>query len=143
MIAIWERHGKNADHRFAKPPWDKQAPRWQEIDQCLPADHLTRQIDPAVGELDVAELFATHAGRGSKALRPDLLLNSVLYESQRDRQSPAEEWFLETKESEPLQRLLLGMKPPRASLYEFSDRLERFGAVRTRRRNALCTGQRD
>ena len=74
MIAIRERHGKDADHRFAEPPWDEHDLRWQEIDQSLPADHLARQIDQAVAELDLAGVFATYTGRGSKALWPDLLL---------------------------------------------------------------------
>jgi transposase len=125
MIAIRERHGKDADHRFAEPPWDEHASRWQEIDQSLPADHLARQIDQAVAELDLAGVFATYTGRGSKALWPDLLLRLVLYEMQRGRQSPAE-WFLDAKESEPLQWLSFGMKPSRTALYEFSDRLEPF-----------------
>jgi transposase len=125
MIAIRERHGKDADHRFAEPPWDEHDLRRQEIDQSLPADHLARQIDQAVMELDLAGVFATYTGRGSKALWPDLLLRLVLYEMQRGRQSPAE-WFLDAKESEPLQWLLFGMKPSRTALYEFSDRLEPF-----------------
>jgi transposase len=125
MIAIRGRHGKDADHRFAEPPWDEHTPRWQEIDQQLPADHLACQIDEAVGELDLAGLFATYSGRGSKALWPDLLLRLVLYEMQRGRQSPAE-WFLDAQENDPLQWLLFGMKPSRTSLYEFSDRMERF-----------------
>jgi transposase len=125
MIAIRERHGKDADHRFAEPPWDEHTLRWQEIDRCLPADHLARQIDQVIEELDLAGLCATYVGRGNKALWPDLLLRLVLYEMQRGRQSPAE-WFLDARESEPLQWLLFGMKPSRTALYEFSDRLERF-----------------
>jgi hypothetical protein len=39
MITVRGRQGKDADHRFAEPPWDEQTPRWQEIDQGLPADH--------------------------------------------------------------------------------------------------------
>jgi transposase len=125
MITIRERHGKDADHRFAKPPWDEHALRWQEIDQCLPADHLARQIDRAAEELDLAGLFATYTGRGSKALWPDLLVKLVLYETQRGRRSPAE-WFLDARENEPLQWLTLGMKPSRTALYEFADRLSGF-----------------
>ena len=125
MIAIRGRHGKDADHRFAELPWDEHTPRWQEIDQCLPADHLARQIDQAVEELDLAGLFATYNGRGSKALWPDLLLKLVLYEMQRGRFSPAT-WFRDAKENEPVQWLLFGMNPSRTALYEFSDRLERF-----------------
>jgi transposase len=125
MIALRERHGKDADHRFAEPPWDEHTSRWQEIDRCLPADHLARQIADSIEELDLAGLFATYTGRGSRALWPDLLLRLVLYEMQRGRQSPAE-WFLDAQESEPLQWLLFGMKPSRTALYEFLDRLENF-----------------
>jgi transposase len=125
MIAIRERHGKDADRRFAEPPWDEQAPRWQEIDQSLPADHLARQIHEVVEELDLAGLFATYSGRGSKALWPDLLLRLVLYEMQRGRLSPAE-WFKDARENEPAQWLLYGTKPSRTALYEFFDRLQIF-----------------
>jgi len=147
MIAIRERHGKDADHRFAEPPWDVHTPQWQEIDQCLPADHLVRQIDQAVERLDLAALFATYTGRGSKALWPDLLLKLVLYEMQRGRQSPAE-WFLDAKENEPLQWLLFSMKPSRTSLYEFSDRLKPFWdewiqqTLHTAHEQGLSTGDR-
>jgi transposase len=125
MIVIRERHGKDADHRFAEPPWDEQALRWQEIDQCLPTDHLARQVNEVIEELDLAGLFATYNGRGSKALWPDLLLRLVIYEMQRGRLSPAQ-WFLDARENEPSQWLLFGMKPSRTALYEFSDRLQGF-----------------
>ena len=125
MITPRERHGKDADRRFAELPWDEQTPRWQEIDQSLPADHLARQINEVVEELDLAGLFATYSGRGSKALWPDLLLRLVLYEMQRGRLSPAE-WFLDARENEPAQWLLFGMQPSRTALYEFFDRLQGF-----------------
>jgi transposase len=125
MVTIRERHGKDADHRFAEPLWDEQTPRWQEIDRSLPADHLARQIDAVVSELDLAGLFATYCGRGSKALWPDLLLRLVLYEMQRGRGSPAQ-WFLDARENGPAQWLLFGMTPSRTALYEFADRLEEF-----------------
>jgi len=125
MIAIRGRHGKDADHRFAEPPWDEQTPRWQEIDQGLPADHLARQINEVVEVLDLAGLFASYGGRGSKALWPDLLLRLVLYEMQRGQLSPAQ-WFLDARENEPAQWLLFGMKPSRTALYEFFDRLQGF-----------------
>jgi transposase len=125
MLAVTRRRGKDVDPRFAELPWDEQTPRWQEIDHCLPADHLACQIAQAVEELDLAGLFATYSGRGSKALWPDLLLKLVLYDLQRGRLSPAE-WFLDAKENEPVQWLLFGMKPSRTACYEFSDRLQRF-----------------
>lgn len=125
MIAIRGRHGKDADHRFAELPWDEHTPRWQGIDQCLPADHLARQVNELVEELDLAGLFATYSGRGSKALWPDLLLKLVVYEMQRGQLSPAQ-WFLDARENEPVQWLLFGMKPSRTALYEFLDRLQGF-----------------
>jgi transposase len=125
MIAIRGRHGKDADHRFAELPWDEQTPRWQEIDQSLPADHLARQIALAVDELDLAGLFATYTGRGSKAHWPDLLLKLVLYEMQSGRPSPAD-WYHDARENEPAQWLLFGLRPSRATLYDFRRRLAEF-----------------
>jgi len=128
MIAIRGRQGKDADRRFAELPWDEQTPRWQEIDRSLPADHLVRQVDEVVEELDLARLFVAYSGRGSKALRPDVLLKLVIYEMQRGRPSPAQ-WFLDARENEPVQWLLYGMLPSRTALYEFSDRLREFWDV--------------
>ena len=125
MIAIGERQGKDADHRFAETPWDEQTLRWQEIDRELPAEHLARQIACAVEELDLAGLFVTYSGRGTKALRPDLLLKLVLYETQRGRHSPAQ-WFLDAKENSPAQWLLMGTTPSRATWYEYRVRLAEF-----------------
>jgi transposase len=125
-MTTWRRwRGKEADSRFSELPWDEETPRWQEIDQCLPADHLARQIDEAVEELDLAELFGTYAGRGSKALRPDRLFRLVLYETQRGRLSPAQ-WYFDAKENEPAQWLLFGLTPSRAALYEFRERLQKL-----------------
>jgi transposase len=125
MIVRRGRHGKDVDHRFAEVPWDEGALQWQEIDQDLPANHLARQIDETVEELDLTGLFGTYSGRGSKALRPDLLLKLVLYETQCGRPSPAQ-WFSDATENKPAQWLLFGMRPSRAAIYEFSDRLEKF-----------------
>jgi hypothetical protein len=75
---------------------------------------LVRQIDEAMKELDLAGLFGTYGGRGSKALRPDLLLRLVLYETQCGRHSPAQ-WFRDSRENEPVQWLLFGMKPSRVA----------------------------
>jgi len=54
MLAVTRRRGKDVDPRFAELPGDEHPPRWQEIDQCLPADHLACQIAQAVEELDLA-----------------------------------------------------------------------------------------
>ena len=134
MIAIRERHGKDADRRFAEPPWDERTPRWQEIDHNLPAGHLARQIDEVVEELDLAGLFATYSGRGSKALWPDLLLRLVLYEMQHGRLSPAE-WFLDARENEPASGCSLACNPPErpctnsGSPSRLLGRLERGGTA--------------
>jgi len=48
---------------------------------------LARQIDEVIEELDLAGLFATYSGRGSKALWPDLLLKLVIF---RDATRPTQ-----------------------------------------------------
>src|SRR6476646_4923984 len=87
--------------RFAAPPWTTQSEEWQALDQHLPADHLARRLDRAVGLLDLSALFESYLGAGSKALRPDLLLKAVLYEMQSKRPSPAQ-WARDVRESEPV-----------------------------------------
>lgn len=125
MLMREGRQGKDGDRRFVELPWDEQTPQWQAIDLSLPADHLVRQIAEAVDSLDLAELFTTYAGRGSKALWPDLLLKSVLYEMQRGCRSPAQ-WYRDAKENDPLKWLLRGMTPARATWYEFRARVAEF-----------------
>jgi len=65
MITIWGPRGEDADHRFAEPSWDERTRRWQDIDRCMPADRLARQIAQAVEKSDLAALFAGYSGRGS------------------------------------------------------------------------------
>jgi transposase len=122
MVIREGRQGKDGDRRFVELPWDEQTPQWQAIDLSLPADHLVRQIAEAVEALDLAGLFATYAGRGSRAFWPDRLLQAVLYEMQCGRRSPAQ-WYRDAKEHGPLQWLLMGMTPARATWYEFRARL--------------------
>src|SRR5438105_4205634 len=81
--------------RFARPPWDRHSPEWLAIEDSLPADHLARVIDEAVDQLDLTPLFASYAGVGSQAHRPDLMLKIVLYEIQTGCQSPAQ-WAQDT-----------------------------------------------
>jgi transposase len=110
--------------RCAIPPWDRQTPRWQEIDQRLAPEHLARRIDRAVDQLDLRELFASYGGTGSLPYPPDLLLKVVLYETHRGRPSPAD-WARDIRESEPLRWLAFGCEPSRARCYAFRDRLEK------------------
>ena len=147
MIAGEEPCGKDADLRFAETPWDEQTPQWRELEESLPADHLIRQIDLVVGALNLTELYATYLGRGSKALRPDLLLKLVLYEKQGGRPSPAQ-WLKDSQENEPVQWLLFGMRPSRTALYEFWDRIEELWdewneqVLRKARESGMPVGER-
>lgn len=111
--------------RFAPTPWTEESEDWQALDEGLPDDHLARRVSRAVEMLNLAPLFESYLGAGKKALRPDLLLKLVLYEMQNNRPSPAQ-WTRDVRESEPAQWLLLGMKPSRARLYDFRDRIAPF-----------------
>jgi transposase len=108
--------------RFATPPWDRDSPDWQRLDQKLAPDHLARQVDRAVDQLDLRPLYASYGGTGSLAWRPDLLLKVVLFEMQRGHRSPAQ-WYEDLHEHEPCQWLAFGMCPSRSRLYAFRDRL--------------------
>jgi hypothetical protein len=99
--------------RFARPPWDRHSPEWLAIDDDLPTDHLARQIDAAVDPLDLTALFASYAGVGSQAHRPDLMLKIVLYQMQTGRHSPAQ-WAQDTPDRRCLLWLGLGIAPARS-----------------------------
>ena len=88
-------------HRFAMPPWDRHSPEWLAINDDLPADHLARQIDAAVDQFDLTALFASYAGVGSQAHRPDLMLKIVLYQMRTGRHSPAQ-WAKDTPDRRSL-----------------------------------------
>jgi hypothetical protein len=108
--------------RFAPTPWTPDSPEWQTLDHDLAADHLARRMAAAVVRLDLQPLFASYLGAGKPALRPDLLLSLVLYEMQNQRLSPAQ-WARDVHDSNPVRWLLFGMKPSRACLYAFRDRI--------------------
>ena len=109
--------------RFAAPPWDRHTPAWLDLDARLPPDHLARQIDGLVEQLDLTDLCASYAGCGSLPYRPDLLLKVVLYEVWRGHHRPAD-WVRDVRENEPLRWLALGCTPSRARWYVFRDRLD-------------------
>jgi transposase len=111
-----------APDRFAEPPWSRDAPEWIAIDDALPADHLARVIDEAVDRLDLTALFASYAGVGSRAHRPDLMLKVVLYEIQTGQLSPAR-WADDADDRRCLLWLGLGIRPARSRWYDFRDRL--------------------
>src|SRR3954447_26336980 len=114
--------GFPALERFASPPWDRRSPQWLQIEDTLPADHRARAIDEAVDQLDLTALFASYAGVGSKAHRPDLLLKIVLYEIQTGRHSP-DQWAQDVRDRRCLQWLGLGITPSRTRCYAFRDRV--------------------
>jgi transposase len=108
--------------RFAAPPWDRQSPEWLQIEDALPADHLARLIDEAVDQLDLTPVFASYAGVGSQAHRPDLMLKIVLYEIQTGHHSPAQ-WARDACDRRCLRWLGLGIAPSRNRWYVFRDRV--------------------
>src|SRR5262249_44936164 len=108
--------------RFATPPWDRHSPEWLQIEDSLPADHRARQIDEAGDRLDLTTLFASYAGVGSLAHRPDLMLKIVLYEMQTGHHSP-NQWAEDTPDRRCLLWLGFGITPARSRWYAFRDRL--------------------
>ncbi|MBV8558518.1 MAG: IS1182 family transposase [Planctomycetaceae bacterium] len=116
------RRDRPALERFAPPPWDRHSPQWLEIEDTLPADHRARAIDEAVDQLDLTDLFASSAGVGSKAHRPDLMLKIVVSEIQTGRHSP-DQWAQDVHDRRSLQWLGLGITPSRTRFYAFRDRI--------------------
>jgi transposase len=111
----------HTNHCFAPPPLDRNSPDWQRLDAKIPDNHLARQIDQAVDQLDLTILFNSYKGRGSTPYRPDLLLKVVLYELHRKRSSPAQ-WHEDLLLDEACQWLAFGIRPGRSRLYAFRDR---------------------
>jgi transposase len=104
------------------PPWDHQSPEWLAIDDDLPVDHLARAIDEAVDRLDLTDLFASYLGAGSKAHRPDSMLEIVSYEMRTGRHSP-DQWAEAVRDRRCLQWLGWAIAPSRARCYGSRDRL--------------------
>jgi transposase len=106
---------------FAEPPWTQQSPPWQEIDRTLDADDLARRVDAAFGCLDMQPLFDTYQPGGSRAIRPDLLMKMILYETQRGRTSPVQ-WHEDLRRYQPLRWLVMGQEASLSTLYAFRER---------------------
>ena len=87
----------------------------RSIKTCLPITWPAR-FDQLVEKLDLAVLFATYTGRGSKALWPDLLLRLVLYRHNL-ADSLLPNGSVDARENDPARWLLFGMKPSRTSPY--------------------------
>jgi hypothetical protein len=67
-------------------------------------------------------LFASYAGVGSQAHRPDLMLKIVWYQMQTGHHSPAQ-WAKDTRDRRSLLWLGFGITPARSRWYAFRDRL--------------------
>jgi transposase len=106
---------------FAEPPWNKQSPPWQDIDQTLNADDLARRVEAAFGCLDMQPLYDTYQPGGSRAIRPDLLMKMILYETQRGRTSPVQ-WREDLQNHQPLRWLVMGQQASVTTLYAFRER---------------------
>jgi hypothetical protein len=108
--------------RLLAVPLPEDHPDWLELDRELPKDHLARRIRWLVEQLDLSELFDSFAGVGSPLTPPDLLLQVVLFNLQRQQLCPAE-WFRSSRESLPVRWLLRGLRPARAVFYRFAEHL--------------------
>jgi hypothetical protein len=117
--------GTPAGKRFAPTPWTTESEEWQALDRQLPHDHLARRVAQAVAMLDLKPLVDSYFGVGKQFLRPDLLLKLMIYEMQNKQPSPAQ-WARNARENDPVRWLLFGMKPSRACLYAFRDRIATF-----------------
>src|SRR2546430_2172799 len=127
----------NAAPRFRTPPWTDGHAQRRQLEQRLPADHLARAIDRAVGRLDLAALRATYRGTGSPAHPPERLLRVVLYELRRGRHRPAA-WHRDAREGEPVRWLLRGAVVARGCWYAFRDRVGPLLADLNRQEFALA-----
>ena len=99
---------------------------WQWLDAKVPEDHPARLVDRLVDDLlDLGPLWASYAGRGSRAHRPDLLLKLLIYEHHMGNPQPIQ-WHRDLAESIPAQWLVRGAPVSLSTLYEFRDRVEPF-----------------
>lgn len=139
--------GRESRILFADPLWDEDHPARKEIDDRIPANHLARQIDMGVDQLDLTALFASYRGHGSKPLRPDLLLKALLYGIASGEPSPSA-LFRDLRECDPVKWLARGIQPARSVCYDFWNRVARFidawiqQVLCVAGENGLLTGER-
>jgi transposase len=132
MLSRKLRIGKRAAPRFAAPPWDREHPRWQELDQALPENHVAREVVAALEDFDATELQACYSASGSPATDPVLMLRIVLIELRRGRFRPSH-WYQDTQENEALKWAGFGICPGRTAWYAFHDRMGPFLELWNRR----------
>src|SRR4030095_14071211 len=122
MLSRKRRLGKRAAPRFAVPPWSCDHPRWQELDETLPADHVAREVVAALETFDTGELRECYSASGSPATDPLLMLRIVLIELRRGRSRP-QHWYQDTRENDALKWAGFGICPSRTAWYDFHDRI--------------------
>jgi transposase len=125
MVGFPRRQGKASQFRFAAPLWDENHPRWRQLDEELPQDHVARGIVAAMKTLDLSPLYASYSGSGSPAIRPDLMLRMVLIEIHSGHHRPSQ-WFRNAKENSVLKWAGMGIQVRRTYCYEFSQRVQPF-----------------
>ena len=81
---------------------------------------IARLIDE---DLNLQALVKTYAGRGTKAHRPDLLVQLLVYEHSQGRPRPVQ-WRKDLLENKAVQWLVFGLLPSQTTLYEFRDRVQ-------------------
>ena len=133
--------------RWRAPPGDRDHLGWPFCDSRLPAEHLARLVVDFVAGLDLRPLADRYAGRGSLPRAPELLTRLALFEYCQGRPSP-DQWFRDSGESLPVNRLLFGPQPARPTPYAFRGRIAPFldgwnkGPLETAFAGGHTTGQR-
>jgi transposase len=125
MVGRTRRPDKRAGVGFAEPPLSKDEPRWMELDEQLPQDHIARTIVHGITLLDLQPLYDSYSTSGSPPYRPDLLLAMVMIARYQGYPSPSQ-WHRLARESSVLEWAGLGIRPARSVWYEFRDRVAPF-----------------
>lgn len=125
MVGRTTRPGKRACVGFAEPPLSKDDPRWKELDEQLPQDHIARTIVHGISLLDLQPLYDSYSANGSPPYRPDLLLVMVMIARYQGYPSPSQ-WHRQARESSVLEWAGFGVRPARSVWYEFRDRVAPF-----------------
>ena len=122
MVGQRRPAGKASRVRFAAPYWDEDHPRWRQLDEELPPDHVARQVVAAMRLLNLKPLYQSYSASGSPATRPDLMLRIALIEIHLGRPHPSQ-WHRDTQENDPLKWAGQGIRPARSAWYTFHDRV--------------------
>jgi transposase len=125
MVGRRRRPGKRSCVCFAEPPLSKDHPRWKELDEQLPQNHIARILVRGISLLDLQPLYDSYSASGSAPYRPELLLAMILIERHQGHSSPSQ-WHRHARESSLLEWAGFGIQPARSVWYEFRDRVALF-----------------